>query len=176
MSIRKILKKALTPELFAQVELELGEDYDVAYVPQKRLSDVIKQRNELREQLNPDDDGEGDEDKAPATPKTAKVKGLTPEEIQAKVDAEVAKVEQRYAVTEKLREAKVRNPKLLLKELDLTKDIDEQVAAWKLSDPYMFDITTPAEPPAGTGKDGGKPALPDSTMSDEDYYKSIMPK
>ena len=52
MSLYDSLRKALTPELFTQVTDALGDDFDYDVVPRARLNKVIKQRNELREELS----------------------------------------------------------------------------------------------------------------------------
>ena len=51
MSFYDNLRKNLTPELFTQVIDQLGDDFDFDLVPRSRLNKVIKQRNELRDQL-----------------------------------------------------------------------------------------------------------------------------
>ena len=51
MSLYDSLRKALTPELFTQVTDALGDDFDYDVVPRARLNKVIKQRNDLRDQL-----------------------------------------------------------------------------------------------------------------------------
>ena len=51
MSLYDTLRKCLTPEQFTTVTDALGDDFDYDMVPRSRLNKVIKQRNELRDQL-----------------------------------------------------------------------------------------------------------------------------
>ena len=65
MSFYDTLRKNLTPELFTQVTDQLGDDFDFDLVPRSRLNKVIKQRNDLRDQLAEDSQPQGRKGKAP---------------------------------------------------------------------------------------------------------------
>lgn len=173
MSILDNLKKKLTPELVSQIIDGVGDDFDWDMVPRTRLNKVIGERNALREQVASSTSDEDDVSKASGQPdkqksESAKSKPLTQADIDAAVnaakaefDAERAKDKLQLAVTEKLRDAKVKRPELLLGQLkmDVVKfddkgqltGLDDQLATWKTSDPYLFgDLgSTP-----GTGAQG----------------------
>jgi hypothetical protein len=163
----------------------LGDDFDFDLVPRSRLNKVIKQRNELRDQLagksqNPgiddDDDGEG----APAGKTGSGNTGVDIKELQKQHKTEMANLAIRYSALDKLRAAKARDPELILKAglLDVkgAKVSDDGVVTWPTgeNDPfealtknesykYLFDgETTPKgagnDPKGNPGKDDGVPA------------------
>lgn len=121
MSLYDSLRKALTPELFTQVTDALGDDFDYDVVPRTRLNKVIKQRNDLRDQLagnaqnqrgtsnsDEDDDLEG------IQPESKKVDiDALKAQWQKEQDAAVKAVKLQYAALEKLRAANVIDPELI---------------------------------------------------------------
>lgn len=171
-TLTETLRKNLTPEVYGQVMDALGDDFDFDLVPRSRLNKVIKQRNELREQLagksqNPgiddDDDGEG-------TPATKKGSGTGDDikALQKQHKTEMANLAIRYSALDKLRAAKAKDPELILKAglLDTkgAKVSDDGTVTWPTgeNDPfvaltsnesykYLFD----GEAKSTGGKDGG---------------------
>lgn len=139
MSLYDSLRKALTPELFTQVTDALGDDFDFDQVPRSRLNKVIKQRNELRDQLagapqlprnksgsNEDDDDDSQQNNGsknqPINEAALRV------QFQKEQDAAVKAVKLQYAALEKLRAANVIDPELIWSSnvLDKTKlDLDD---------------------------------------------------
>ena len=115
----ELLRKNLTPEQHAQVMDALGDDFDFDLVPRSRLNKVIKQRNELREQLagksqNPEIDDDDEGAGAPAGKST----GGTSDDIKAmqkQHKTEMANLAIRYSALDKLRAAKAKDPELILK-------------------------------------------------------------
>lgn len=199
MSILKVLKKSLPPELFAQVEEQLGDESDLEYVPKSRLDRVVAQRNSYRDQLSVLQDGDpvGDDGtppkanpkpKADPDPKTPPAGG--DDKIKEQYEARIAEMERNFAVQGALMAARAKDPALVLSSLDLKEvklgedgkwtGIDEAIAARKTSHPYMFDdgqpSPNPAAPPAGTGRagQGGRGELPDANLTDEEYFKKVM--
>lgn len=187
MRLADILKRLnVSPENIVQIEELAGDgaDTDLNYVPRERLNKVIKQRDALRAQH--DDDDDDDDDVPPKSKKNPGAKQETPEEIaariQAEVDAKVALVEKRFAVLSNLRESGFIDPELALTQIDLTKvspkdgkyeGLDEQVTALKTAKPFLLSERPPEDttPPAGTGKGGTgrSKELPEDKMSDEEY-------
>lgn len=201
MALLKILRKKLPAELMAQIRDELGDDFDFDYVPRTRLNAVIKQRNELRTQLaeleadegddlddlGAGDDGDSGEPTAGKAPKkgkkaTSQPGGESLEDLKAQHAKELHKIKVRYALTEELREAKCKNPELLLDKFDFEKlSFDEDgkltghtdmIDGWKESDSYLFEQAGDDVPPgtgadgAGAGDDGGPPDKVDSILSE----------
>ena len=119
-TILELLRKNLTSEQYSQVMDALGDDFDFDLVPRSRLNKVIKQRNELREQLagnsqNPDND---DDDDGVGAPSTKTGGGNTSEAIKAlqkQHKAEMDSLAIRYSALDKLRAAKAKDPELILK-------------------------------------------------------------
>jgi hypothetical protein len=175
-TITETLRKNLTPEVYGQVMDALGDDFDFDLVPRSRLNKVIKQRNELRDQLagksqNPgvddDDDGEG-------AANTGSGRGNTDDAIknmQKQHKTEMANLAIRYSALDKLRAAKAKDPELILKAglLDVkgAKVADDGTVTWPEgeNDPfkaltsnesykYLFDV----ESNAGNGNDSGNGA------------------
>ena len=190
-TIQETLRKNLTPEQFGQVMDALGDDFDFDLVPRSRLNKVIKQRNDLREQLsgNQQDPGIDDDDEGAGASNTKKKdgKGTTSETIkdmQKQHKTEMANLAIRYSALDKLRAAKAKDPELILKAglLD-TKGakVDEAgVVTWPdgENDPfaaltknesykYLFDGET-----GSAGKDDGKgtsdDGVPPGTGKDSD--------
>ena len=118
-TISETLRKNLTPEVYGQVVDALGDDFDFDLVPRSRLNKVIKQRNELRDQLagksqNPDIDD--DDDGAGAS--AGKNGSGTSDDIKAlqkQHKAEMDSLAIRYSALDKLRAAKAKDPELILK-------------------------------------------------------------
>ena len=52
MSLHDDLKKKLSPENMQTLEDILGDDFEWDLVPRSRLNKVIKQRNDLKKQVN----------------------------------------------------------------------------------------------------------------------------
>lgn len=172
MSFQDTLRKALTPELFTQVIDQLGDDFDFDLVPRSRLNKVIKQRNDLREQLaevsqpqgkrsksnNEDDDdegGTGGED----------IETIR-QQIEAQKNAAIQEVKIQYAALEKLRDAKAIDPELLwssnifdkskikLDDAGKLTGLDEMITQLKKDKAHLFNKDK-EDVPGGTGKDGG---------------------
>ena len=174
-NIVETLRKNLTPEQYAAVMDALGDDFDFDLVPRSRLNKVIKQRNELREELagksqNPgiDDDDEGAG--APAAKSGSGNPGVDVKELQKQHKTEMANLAIRYSALDKLRAAKAKDPELILKagllETKGAKVSDDGVVTWPTGedDPfakltknesykYLFDGETGD---AGKGDDSGK--------------------
>lgn len=183
-TIIETLRKNLTSEQYTAVMDALGDDFDFDLVPRSRLNKVIKQRNDLRDQLagksqNPgiddDDDGEG----APAGKTGSGTPSVDIKELQKQHKTEMANLAIRYSALDKLRAAKARDPELILKAglLDVkgAKVSDDGVVTWPTgeNDPfealtknesykYLFDgESTPTGDQGkgkGTGADSGKGA------------------
>lgn len=170
MSFQDTLRKALTPELFTQIIDQLGDDFDFDLVPRSRLNKVIKQRNDLREQLagvsqpqgrrsksnNEDDDdevGTGGED----------IETIR-QQIEAQKNAAIQEVKIQYAALEKLRDAKVIDPELLwssnifdkskikLDDAGKLTGLDEMITQLKKDKAHLFNKDK-EDVPGGTGKD-----------------------
>ena len=168
MSFLDSLKKNLTPELYAQVTDALGDDFDFDLVPRTRLNKVIKQRNDLRDQLagvssepKPSTAEPDDSDVPPSQPvDTAALE----QKYKNQADEAIRGVKMQYAALSKLREAGVVDPemvwsssvldktKITMDEHDKITGMDEMLTQLKTDKAYRFKQTTP---PAGTGKDGG---------------------
>ena len=183
-TLQESLRKNLTPEQYAAVMDALGDDFDFDLVPRSRLNKVIKQRNELREQLagkpqNPevddDDDGEG----APAAKSGAGNQAVDVKALQKQHKTEMANLAIRYSALDKLRAAKAKDPELILKAglLDVkgAKVSDDGVVTWPegendpftaltKNDAYKYLFDGDAGEGAGSegagdpGKDDGVPA------------------
>ena len=154
MSILEALRKNLTPEQYTQVMDALGDDFDFDLVPRSRLNKVIKQRNDLRDQLagksqNPDIDDDDDGAGEPA-PKSGS--GNTSEDIktmQKKHKTEMANLAIRDSALDKLRAAKAKDPELILKAglLDTkgAKVSDDGVVTWPTGENDPFEALTKNE-------------------------------
>lgn len=178
MSLYDTLRKCLTPEQFTTVTDALGDDFDYDMVPRSRLNKVIKQRNDLRDQLAKGSQlsggktGEDDDDDDAGTPKgktkseKVDIEALKKQWQQEQKDA-VKEVKIQYAALEKLRAANVIDPVLIWTSSILDKSkidlddkgaitgLDEQLAQLKTDKAHLFQ--TGAEGvPGGTGKEGGE--------------------
>lgn len=192
MSLYDSLRKALTPELFTQVTDALGDDFDYDVVPRARLNKVIKQRNDLRDQLagNPqpqrgtsktdEDDDELNTGK-PADNKPVNVAELKAQ-WQKEQDAAVKAVRLQYAALEKLRASNVIDPELIWSSsvLDKSKiDLDDKGQVTGMDDmltqlqkdkAHLFKKASDGVP-GGTGKDGGDGGMGASVSTKEDFLK-----
>lgn len=197
MSLYDSLRKALTPELFTQVTDALGDDFDYDVVPRARLNKVIKQRNELRDQIAgntqaqrgaskaDEDDDELNTDK-PADNKPVNVAELKAQ-WQKEQDAAVKAVRLQYAALEKLRVANVIDPELIWSSsvLDKSKiDLDDKGQVTGLDDmltqlqkdkAHLFKKATDGVP-GGTGKEGGDEGKGGSVTTREEFLKLPIDK
>ena len=186
-TISEALRKNLTPEQYGQVMDALGDDFDFDLVPRSRLNKVIKQRNELREQLagNPQNPDIDDDDEGAGAAGGNKAKGnqtgnpVDVASIQKQHKAELANLAISYSALDKLRAAKAKDPELILKAglLDLKGakvSEDGTTVTWPEGDKdpfvaltgneaykYLFDVADP-DTNKGSGKntanDNGVPA------------------
>jgi hypothetical protein len=176
-TIQEQLRKNLTPELYTQVMDALGDDFDFDLVPRSRLNKVIKQRNDLREQLagDPQTSGVDDDDDGVGAPAAKNGKGNTGvdvKELQKQHKTEMSNLAIRYSALDKLRAAKAKDPELILKAglLDTkgAKVSDDGVVTWPTgeNDPfealtknesykYLFDGVSTPTGDDGKGKDTG---------------------
>ena len=197
MSLYDSLRKALTPELFTQVTDALGDDFDYDVVPRARLNKVIKQRNDLRDQLagntqaqrgtskTDEDDDELNTGK-PADNKPVNVAELKAQ-WQKEQDAAVKAVRLQYAALEKLRAANVIDPELIWSSnvLDKSKiDLDDKGQVTGMDDmltqlqkdkAHLFKKASDGVP-GGTGKDGGDDGKGGSVTTREDFLKLPIDK
>lgn len=197
MSLYDSLRKALTPELFTQVTDALGDDFDYDVVPRARLNKVIKQRNELRDQLagntqaqrgtskTDEDDDELNTGK-PADNKPVNVAELKAQ-WQKEQDAAVKAVRLQYAALEKLRAANVIDPELIWSSnvLDKSKiDLDDKGQVTGMDDiltqlqkdkAHLFKKASDGVP-GGTGKDGGDDGKGGSVTTREEFLKLPIDK
>ena len=197
MSLYDSLRKALTPELFTQVTDALGDDFDYDVVPRARLNKVIKQRNDLRDQLagntqaqrgtskTDEDDDELNTGK-PAESKPGNVAELKAQ-WQKEQDAAVKAVRLQYAALEKLRAANVIDPELIWSSnvLDKSKiDLDDKGQVTGMDDmltqlqkdkAHLFKKATDGVP-GGTGKEGGDDGKGGSVTTREEFLKLPIDK
>lgn len=195
MSFLKTLSKKLTPELLQEIQDALGDDFDYDVVPRSRLNAVIKQRNELREQLasstqlDDDDDDEDDDpddtsnsggSKAKTKPGT-KLEGVTSKQMRKlladkdkeKEDAiNALKIE--HAAHGKLRDAKARDVDMVFGLLDKSKiKFDDKGELTGLDD-QIAELTknkaflfNTEDVPGGTGKSGKSDSGGKDTLDDK---------
>ena len=197
MSLYDSLRKALTPELFTQVTDALGDDFDYDVVPRARLNKVIKQRNELRDQLAGNTQAQRGTSKADEdddelnTGKSADNKPVNVTELKAQwqkeQDAAVKAVRLQYAALEKLRAANVIDPELIWSSnvLDKSKiDLDDKGQVTGMDDmltqlqkdkAHLFKKATDGVP-GGTGKDGGDDGKGGSVTTREEFLKLPIDK
>lgn len=119
-TILETLRKNLTPEQYTAVMDALGDDFDWDVVPRSRLNKVIKQRNDLRDQLagksqNPDTDDDDDGVDEPATKTGKGTPGVDIKALQKQHKTEMANLAIRHSALDKLRAAKAKDPELILK-------------------------------------------------------------
>lgn len=197
MSLYDSLRKALTPELFTQVTDALGDDFDYDVVPRARLNKVIKQRNELRDQLAGNTQAQHgtsktdeDDDELNAG-KSAESKPVNVAELRAQwqkeQDAAVKAVRLQYAALEKLRAANVIDPELIWSSnvLDKSKiDLDDKGQVTGLDDmltqlqkdkAHLFKKATDGVP-GGTGKEGDDEGKGGSVTTREEFLKLPIDK
>ena len=197
MSLYDSLRKALTPELFTQVTDALGDDFDYDVVPRARLNKVIKQRNELRDQLAGNTQTQRGTSKADEdddelnTGKFADNKPVNVAELKAQwqkeQDAAVKAVRLQYAALEKLRAANVIDPELIWSSsvLDKSKiDLDDKGQVTGMDDmltqlqkdkAHLFKKATDGVP-GGTGKEGGDEDKGGSVTTREEFLKLPIDK
>lgn len=165
------LKDILGEDLYDQVKERIGNaeitvvDPDNPMVPKRRLDEVIAERNRYKEQVE-------ERDSQLAGLKTgakdnevlkAQIADLQAKNKQATEDHEKQLKDQRFgfAVERAVAKADARNVKAVVALLDASKisldgenllGFDEQVAALKESDPYLFGVELKGRVPEGTGK------------------------
>lgn len=180
MSLKEVFAKKLTPEMLAQINDALGDDFDYDMVPRTRLNKVIKQRNDLKALIEGEtgqkletsegDPVDGDEgikstDKAIVEKQIQALK----EEMEAAHAKAMQEMKVQYAALDKLRAANALDADLILKSgaLDMTKvafdevgaisGLDEQIASLTKDKAFLFKA---AEAPKGTGKESGATSSP----------------
>lgn len=170
MSFQDTLRTNLTPELYNQVMDQLGDDVDLDLVPRARLNKVIRQRNELREQLqgepqtpaiSPQTQPDLSEPSTPAVD----IEALKAQWLAEQGDA-VKDVRIQYAVLEKLRGANAIDPeviwnaglvdksKITVEDNGTVNGVDEAIADVLAKKPGLFAPKSQGVP-SGTGKHGG---------------------
>ena len=197
MSLYDSLRKALTPELFTQVTDALGDDFDYDVVPRARLNKVIKQRNDMRDQLAGNTQAQrgtsktDEDDDELNTGKSADNKPVNVAELKAQwqkeQDAAVKAVRLQYAALEKLRAANVIDPELIWSSnvLDKSKiDLDDKGQVTGMDDmltqlqkdkAHLFKKASD-DVPGGTGKDGGDDGKGGSVTTREEFLKLPIDK
>lgn len=200
MSFNDTLRKNLTPELYTQVMDQLGDDFDFDLVPRSRLNKVIKQRNELRDQLAevsqpqgskgkaPNEDDDDDDFQMPGKGKgksagqEVDVEALKKQWEQEQGNA-VNEVKMQYAALEKLRAANAIDPELIWQaglidkskltvEADGTvKGLDEAITELTKNRANLFGKAKGKDGvDGGTGKDGGDEGFA-TVKTKEDFLK-----
>ena len=167
----KTLKKLLGEDLYDQVKEKLGDtevtvvDPNDPMVPKRRLDEVIAERNRYKE-LVEERDAQLADLKAGAKDNEvlkAQIAELQAKNKQAAEDYEKQLKEQRFAfaVERAVAKADARNVKAVVALLDTSKisldgenllGFDEQIAALKESDPFLFGVDLKGRMPEGTGK------------------------
>ena len=167
----KTLKELLGEDLYDQVKERIGTteiivvDPDNPMVPKRRLDEVITERNRYKEQV-----AERDTQLADLGAKAkdndslkAQIADLQAKNKQATEDYEKQLKDQRFAfaVERAVAKADARNVKAVVALLDASKisldgenliGFDEQIAALKKSDPFLFGVDLKGRMPEGTGK------------------------
>lgn len=193
MSLYDTLRKSLTPELFTSVTDALGDDFDYDVVPRSRLNKVIKQRNELRDQIatgsqpvggkgkgSSGDDDDDDDFKMPEGKKKedVDVETLKQQWLKEQGDA-VSAVKMQYAALEKLRAAGAIDADLiwqagLIDKSKLTveadgsiKGLDEAITDLTKNRAQLFSKDGGKSVPGGTGKAGGDEGFENVTTKEE---------
>lgn len=163
------LKGKLTPEELTKIVDALGDDFDEDVVPRSRLNRVIKQRNDLRQEIanvskssTGTEDSEDDDDAAAGTAKGGKTgtsAGLLSQrevnrllkEKEAAHEKALTDLKIQYAVMDKLRGAKALDPELIYNGglLDKSKiafddkgaltGLDEQLTELTKNKAFLFD-------------------------------------
>lgn len=199
MSLYDTLRKSLTPELFTQVTDALGDDFDYDVVPRSRLNKVIKQRNDLRNQLagSPqlsggsgrrgasEDDDDPDDFSNKGEGKGTPI--VNEEELRKKYqkaqDDAVKEVKIQYAALDKLRAANAIDPELIWSSnaLDKTKidlddngnltGLDDMLTELQKNKAHLFKVEG-GKPDKGTGKnEGGDDGKGGTVSTLEDFMK-----
>ena len=167
----KTLKELLGEDLYDQVKEKLGDtevivvDPNDPMVPKRRLDEVIAERNRYKEMVEERDSQLAD---LKTWAKDNEVLKAQIAELQAKnkqvtEDYEKQLKEQRFAfaIERAVAKADARNVKAVVALLDTSKisldgenllGFDEQIAALKKSDPYLFGVDLKGRMPEGTGK------------------------
>lgn len=167
----KTLKDILGDDLYKQVKENLGDtevtvvDPNDPMVPKRRLDEVIAERNRYKELVEERDSQLAD---LKTWAKDNEVLKAQIAELQAKnkqvtEDYEKQLKDQRFAfaVERAVAKADARNVKAVVALLDASKisldgenllGFDEQVAALKKSDPFLFGVDLKGRMPEGTGK------------------------
>ena len=167
----KTLKDILGDDLYKQVKEKLGDtevtvvDPNDPMVPKRRLDEVITERNRYKEMVEERDSQLAD---LKTWAKDNEVLKAQIAELQAKnkqvtEDYEKQLKEQRFAfaIERAVAKADARNVKAVVALLDTSKisldgenllGFDEQIAALKKSDPYLFGVDLKGRTPEGTGK------------------------
>ena len=167
----KTLKELLGEDLYDQVKERIGTteiivvDPDNPMVPKRRLDEVITERNRYKEQVAERDTQLADLGAKAKDHDTLRVQiaELQAKNKQATEDYEKQLKDQRFAfaIERAVAKADARNVKAVMALLDKTKisldgenllGFDEQVAALKESDPYLFGVELKGRVPEGTGK------------------------
>lgn len=189
MSLLETLKAKLDPEIFGKVEEALGDDFNYDLVPRSRLNKVIKQRNDLKTEVedlrsqvtnNDDDDDDDDTSKQSRTTKGKKdkdggVKTYTQEELEAEIQKNQAALQLKQAVIGKLTEKGALDADLVYSLLDHTKiarndkgevtGLDDQLTEMTKSKGFLFKDDVPGGTGKdGNGKDGGSNTALDSAL------------
>lgn len=178
------LEEILGEDLYNQVMEKVGNDTTIAIVdtnepmiPKHRLDKVISERNQLKEviaerdrQLTELKGGAGDAGdlKQQIAELQAKNKA-TAEEYEGRLQQQrLSTALERAAV-----KAQARNPRAVISLMDTSKltldgdelvGADEQIAALKQSDPYLFGVELKGRVPQGTG---AKPPAPNNPWKRE---------
>ena len=176
MTLLETLRKNLTPEQFTQLQDALGDDFDWDLVPRSRLNKVIKQRNELRDQLagksqsqgsNPNEKDEDDDDSGAKGSQPIDIKALE-KQWKDQQDKAVQEVKIQFAALDKLRAANaidaeliwngglIDKTKLALDQSGALTGMDDLITELQKNKAHLFKAKN-EDPPAGTGKEGGDP-------------------
>ena len=167
----KTLKELLGEDLYDQVKERIGTteiivvDPDNPMVPKRRLDEVITERNRYKEQVAERDTQLADLGAKAKDHDTLRVQiaDLQAKNKQAAEDYEKQLKDQRFAfaIERAVAKADARNVKAVVALLDTSKisldgenliGFDDQVAALRESDPYLFGVELKGRVPEGTGK------------------------
>ena len=175
----KTLKDILGEDLYKQVKEKLGDaevivvDPNDPMVPKRRLDEVITERNRYKEQVAERDTQLADLGAKAKDHDTLRVQiaDLQAKNKQAAEDYEKQLKDQRFAfaIERAVAKADARNVKAVVALLDTSKisldgenllGFDEQIAALKKSDPFLFGVDLKGRTPEGTGKPPQTPENP----------------
>ena len=175
----KTLKDILGDDLYKQVKEKLGDaevivvDPNDPMVPKRRLDEVITERNRYKEQVAERDTQLADLGAKAKDHDTLRVQiaELQAKNKQAAEDYEKQLKDQRFAfaIERAVAKADARNVKAVVALLDTPKisldgenllGFDEQIAALKKSDPFLFGVDLKGRTPEGTGKPPQTPENP----------------